>query len=95
MRDLFRIKEGGDGTTSGSFSDGGASEIVVEVVMFGGNLSGYNPDTGEDKKVRSLSLGFETKDGKRHAFSLFDLTVLDLMIELLDYIKSDMDLPND
>ena len=90
MRDLFRIKEGGDETTKGRFSDGGASEVVVNHVMFGGNLSGYNRDTGEKKTMRVLSIGFETRDGKRHAFSLFDVKVLDLTIELLDYITNEM-----
>ena len=90
MRDLFRIMEGGDEVTKGRFSDGGASEVVVKHVMFGGNLSGHNRDTGEKKTMNVLSLGFETRDGKRHAFSLFDVKVLDLTIELLNYITNEM-----
>ena len=73
MPDLFEMsREGDEGAMPviGEYTDGGAGEVVADIVVGDGIAWSTNNATGEKYSEVIMLLGFETIDGTRHAFTL-------------------------
>jgi len=90
VRDIFQIIKNsagdGDKVQAGTYDDGGASELVIDMTFGSGLLMGENTKTKEPIASSALVVGIRTKDKKVHTFCFLEAEALELALAVMGYM---------